>query len=295
MKKVVNKKTKFVAIMMMVLIMMIGTACSNGDKEIVASVEKEDITKEELYDVLVKQYGTSAIGYLIDNKIVEVEAEKEKIKVSDKEIDEEMQTYIESNGGEEAFDAALSQSGLSREDIEEEVVNYLKIVKLLESDIEVTDEEITTYFEENKESFSEPEQVEASHILVEDEEKANEVKEKLNAGEDFAELAKEYSTDASNAENGGELGFFPQGQMVPEFDEAAFSMKVGDISDPVKTSYGYHIIHVTDKKEAKEATLEDHKEDIKKALFDQEIQTKYTTWISEKREKLDIKNTLTDK
>ncbi|WP_338447950.1 peptidylprolyl isomerase [Niallia oryzisoli] len=243
---------------------------------------------------MVKQYGTNTISYLIDNKIVEHEAEKKSITISDKEKDEEMQTYIEANGGEEQFNSALEQSGVTKADIESEIVNYLRIVKLLESKIEITDKEIESYFEENKESYNQPEQVEASHILVEDEVTANVVKEKLAAGEDFAALAKEYSTDTSNAENGGELGYFSKGEMAPEFEEAAFSMNKGDISDPVQTDYGFHIIKVTDKKAAKEAELKDYKDEIKQTLFDQELQTEYSTWITEKREKLDIKNTLSN-
>lgn len=80
--------------------------------------------------------------------------------------------------------------------------------------------------------------------------------------------------------------------MVEEFENIAFSMSVGEISNPVKTDYGYHIIHVTNKKEAKEANFEDHKEEIKQTLFDQEISTEYSSWITEQREKLEIENTL---
>ncbi|WP_428907974.1 peptidylprolyl isomerase [Niallia sp. Krafla_26] len=145
---------------------------------------------------------------------------------------------------------------------------------------------------ENKESYNEPEQVEASHILVEDEATANEVKEKLDKGEDFVDLAKEYSTDTSNADSGGELGYFPKGTMVEEFENVAFSMDKGAISNPVKTDFGYHIIKVTDKKEAKEAVFEDHQEEIKQILFDQEISEAYSTWITEQREKFEIENSL---
>lgn len=273
----------------MVVVILFGTAFS---KETVASVEGESITKDELYDVLVKQYGQGSLNYLIDNKIVEIAAEKENVKISDKELDAEMKEFIEANGGEKSFQYILEQSGLTEKDIENEITTYLKIVKLLESKVDITDEEMKTYFEENQDSFNEPQQVEASHILVEDEKTANEVKEKLNEGEDFAELAKEYSTDSSNAENGGELGYFPKGTMVEEFENVAFSMNKGEISDPVKTDFGYHIIKVTDKKEAKEAVFEDHQEEIKQILFDQEIFTEYRTWITEQREKLEIKNTL---
>ena len=80
--------------------------------------------------------------------------------------------------------------------------------------------------------------------------------------------------------------------MVEEFENIAFSMNVGEISNPVKTDYGYHIIHVTNKKEAKEANFEDHKEEIEQTLFDQEISTEYSTWITEQRENLEIENNL---
>ena len=83
--------------------------------------------------------------------------------------------------------------------------------------------------------------------------------------------------------------------MVEEFENIAFSMSVGEISNPVKTDYGYHIIHVTNKKEAKEANFEDHKEEIEQTLFDHEISTEYSTWITEQREKLEIENTLDKK
>jgi len=289
-----NKKIVFTIVGIVVVIIfavVLGAAVSKKDK-VVASVEGKDITKDELYDVMVAQYGSNAISYLIDNKIVEIEADKKDIKISNKEIDKEMKEYIDLNGGEEAFNAALAQSGVSQADIKKEIANYLKIVKLVESKVKITDEEIKTYFEENKESFSQPEQVQASHILVEDEAKAKEIKAKLDAGEDFATLAKENSTDPGTAEKGGELGFFPKGQMAPEFEETAFSMNVGEISEPVKTQFGYHIIKVTDKKEAKEAVLEDHKEEIEKTLFDQGVQAEYSKWISEKRTKLDIENSL---
>ncbi|WP_315970101.1 foldase protein PrsA [Bacillus tuaregi] len=292
MKNLVNKKTvmTIAGAAVILLAVIFGTAFSK--KDVIASVEGSPITKDELYDALVKQYGTSTISYLIDNKIVEQEAEKENITISEEEIEKEMQTYIDANGGEEAFNNAIEQSGVTKKDIEKEIINYLSIVKLLESNIEITDEEIETYFEENKESYNEPEQVEASHILVVDETTANEVKEKLTAGEDFAELAKEYSTDASNAENGGELGFFSRGEMAEAFEETAFSMNKGDISDPVQTDFGFHILKVTDKKEAKEAMLADYKKEIKQTIFDQKLQTEYSTWMTEKREKLKIENTL---
>lgn len=168
----------------------------------------------------------------------------------------------------------------------------LKIEKLLEPEIDITEEEMKTYFEENKESLSEPEQVKASHILVEDEATAKEVKGKLDGGADFAELAKEYSTDTSNSGNGGELGYFGKGEMTASFEEKAFSMKEGEISDPVKTEFGYHIIKFEDKKAAVPAVYAEKKEEIKAALFDQKMQTAYTGWMEEKKEEYEIETSM---
>src|SRR5699024_5471286 len=158
-------------------------------------------------------------------------------------------------------------SGLTKDDLKGDIIQYVQIEKLVDSRISVTDEEINEYFEENKEKLGQEEQVKASHILVEDEKTAKDLKKQLDDGADFAELAKEHSTDPGSAENGGELGFFGKGKMVKEFEDVAFATKVGEISEPVKSEKGYHIIKVEEKKEAKEATLEEKKEEIKDTLY----------------------------
>lgn len=292
-EKLKNKKLllSIGAILVIVLAVVGGLAFSK--KDVVASVNGDPIKKDEVYDILVKQGGPTVVDTLINNKIIEQEAKKEGITVSEKEIDKELNSFMESYGGEDTFNAALEQSGISLDYFKQDIENFLKIEKLLKPSIKITEDEMKEFFNENKDSFAQKEQVEASHILVEDEAKAKEVEKKLADGEDFAKLAKEYSTDTSNAEKGGELGYFGKGEMVPEFEKVAFATKVGEISDPVKTDYGYHIIKVTDKKAAKEAVYEDHKEEVKKALFDEKLNTEYPTWLEKKKKKYDIENTLT--
>ncbi|MCV9886941.1 peptidylprolyl isomerase [Metabacillus halosaccharovorans] len=262
--------------------------------DVVAKVGGESLTKDDLYTFFVEQNGEAALDTLITKNLINQEVEKEKITVSSKEIDAELQELIDSYGGEETFEQQLTSSGLTQDDIKEDIEVNLKIEKLLEPQIGITEEEMQTYFDENKDSFAQTKQVKASHILVEDEETAKEVKEKLDNGEDFAELAKEYSTDTASAESGGDLGFFGEGSMVAEFEEAAFSMKVDEISDPVKSDYGYHIIKVTDTKEAAEANFEKSKEEIKGILLDEKMTTEYPTWLEEKQKEYDVKNYLSE-
>lgn len=266
----------------------------SDDDDVVARVNDEVITKDDLYNTLVDANGKQALDSLIADKIVELEVEKQDIQVTDENIQEEMKKYIDQYGDESTFEQALSMYGYTLEDIKSDIQKNLEIRALLEPEITITDEELENYFEENKGSLGEPEQVEASHILVDTEETALEVKGKLDSGEDFAELAKEYSTDTSNNEQGGDLGFFGRGEMVTAFEDAAFSMGIGEISDPVKTDYGYHIIKVTDKKEAVEANYEDEKDEIRETVLQSKLQNAYTTWLQGKYTEYTVENSLTD-
>lgn len=134
--------------------------------------------------------------------------------------------------------------------------------KLL-NQVTVSDDEITEYYEKNKNLFKTAEMVKASHILVETEEKANEILEDITDGLSFEEAAQQFSSCPSKSA-GGDLGQFGRGQMVPEFEEAAFAMKKGEISEPIKTQFGYHIIKLIDHISARDSSLEEVKEDIRK-------------------------------
>ncbi len=137
----------------------------------------------------------------------------------------------------------------------EEFKKLTLISLLLEKEIEdkakVTDKDVKDYYESHKSEMTTSSQIRASHILVKSEDEAKKILDQVKKGGDFAKIAKEKSIDAGSAKNGGDLGFFSRGQMVPEFEQVAFSLKEGEIGGPVKTQFGYHIIKVTARKEGK--------------------------------------------
>ncbi len=150
----------------------------------------------------------------------------------------------------------------------------------------VSDEEVENYFNTFKSSFAQ-DSADASHILVDSEEKANEILAEINEGLDFAEAAQKYSSCPSK-EAGGRLGNFSRGMMVPEFEEAAFNMEVGAISEPVKTQFGYHIINITAKNEEGESSFDEVKEDLSRHLLGVKQQDLYIKETNKLKEKYNV-------
>jgi peptidyl-prolyl cis-trans isomerase C len=137
----------------------------------------------------------------------------------------------------------------------EEFKKLTLISLLLEKEIEekakVTDKDVKDYYDSHKAEMTTNNQIRASHILVKSEDEAKKILEQVKKGGDFAKIAKEKSIDTGSAGRGGDLGFFSRGQMVPEFEKVAFSLKEGEVGGPAKTQFGYHVIKVTGKKEGK--------------------------------------------
>ena len=164
--------------------------------------------------------------------------------------------------------------------IKEDLLANFAITKADEN-VKVTEEEAKKFYDENKASILSGETVNASHILVDTEDKAKEILADINDGKiSFADAAKKYSSCPSS-QQGGSLGEFGRGQMVPEFDQAVFSMEVGQISGPVKTQFGYHLIKLESKNEAKEIAFEEVSEQIKAKLLNDKQRTAYTSKINQ--------------
>jgi peptidyl-prolyl cis-trans isomerase C len=145
------------------------------------------------------------------------------------------------------------------------------VQKSVENDSGITDAKLKAHYDANKSNYKEGETITASHILVKTEPEAEALLEELKGGKDFAELAKEKSTGPS-APQGGDLGSFGRGRMVPDFEQAAFALKAGEVSQPVKTRFGWHVIKVTEHTEGKQQDFEQAKEEIRKALVTDYIQ-----------------------
>ncbi|MCA1066631.1 peptidylprolyl isomerase (plasmid) [Rossellomorea sp. AcN35-11] len=274
-------------------VVLIGAAgCSNDN--LVATVGEVEITKDQLYDEMINQSGEQVLSRMVEKEIIKSEIKNEKVKVSEDKVNEEYNHTVEYYGGEENLKNTLESNGMTIEDVKSDIELNLSIEEILLKQVKVTEEELVGYFEENKNLYHTPEQVSASHILVEEEETAKEVKEKLDKGADFSKLAKEYSTD-EKAGIDGSLGYFGKGQMVPEFEEVAFSIEIGEISQPVKTDFGYHIIKVDDKKAAAEANYDDNKEKIKQDLLDQKLNEQYGKWMEEMKSEYEIETFLREK
>lgn len=213
------------------------TACSNGDSEKVVETKAGNITKDEFYSAMKDRYGQAVIQQLVYEKVL-----SKDYKVTDKEVNAKLDELKKQMGSN--FQMALQSNGYKNED---DFKRALKLNMLQEkaaiADIKVTDKELREAYKNVK-----PE-INARHILVADEKTAKEVKAKLDKGEDFAKLAKQYSKDTGSAQKGGDLGWFGAGKMVPEFENAAYKLKKNEISAPIKSQYGYHIIQLLDKKE----------------------------------------------
>ena len=218
------------------------TACNGNnasDSDVVVQTKAGDITKDELYDAMKEKTGEAVLRELVYEKVL-----SKNYKVSDEELNEKIDELKEQLGSN--FEMALLQYGYKDEDeLKDTFRTGLMQEKAAIKDVKVTEKEVKEYYENYKP------QIKARHILVADEKTANEVKKKLDEGAKFEDLAKEYSTDTGSAANGGDLGWFGPGRMVPEFENAAYALDVNEISAPIKSQHGYHIIQVTEKKEKK--------------------------------------------
>lgn len=253
---------------------------------------------------LMDQLAPRVLDQLISGELLYQEALDKGFKADKAKVEESFNELAEQFPTREEFNAEMESRDFTEETLRANMSKQITIQTYLDETIvqgiEIDDTRVREYYDENPDSFREEEQIRASHILInaaenatEDEkqkalDRAREVAGLARAKDaDFAELAKEYSEGPSGP-SGGDLGLFGRGKMVKPFEEAAFSMKVGQVSDPVQTRFGYHVIKVTERKAGGEIPFEDVKDQLTASLKNQEINDAIGVKIKELTDKAEI-------
>jgi parvulin-like peptidyl-prolyl isomerase len=201
---------------------------------------------------------------MIDQELIEQAAAEMGITISDAELQASIADIVDQSGGEEEFNQSLQATGTTYDDFRQMLLDQL----LSEAVYSAVTASINPVAE----------QVHARHILLPTREMAEEVLARLQAGEDFAYLAREYSEDISSRETGGDMGFFPRGVMPPEVEDVAFSLEVGEISEIVESQFGFHVLQV----------LEREEREIAVEVFESLRQQAFMQWLQEQRESASI-------
>jgi len=263
---------------------------------VVARVNGQDVTKDD-FERMVKTVEANAgqpippdrrdeilrnlLDQLVVYKLLNQEAKTRGLTATDAEVDAKLQEVRKQFPTQDAFEKALKSRNMTVDGFKTDARADLSANKVMDAELATlpgpSDAEAKDFYTKNPDRFKQEESVRASHILIHVEPNADaaakaqakakieEVLKKAKSGEDFAKLAQQYSQDGS-ASQGGDLGFFPRGQMVPEFSNVAFSLKPGQISDVVTTQFGYHIIKVTDRKPGRVVPFEEAAPQIKQYL-----------------------------
>lgn len=257
------------------------------EKELKVHLDRSTQQGRPVSDEQMPELKKTVLEGLIEREVLYQESQKAGIKIPDQKVNDQMAGIRKRFPDEAEFKKALASMGLTEEEVRTQIQRGLAIRGLIDQKVAdkivVTDEETKAYYDANPQTFKQPEAVKASHILIKVEptaddaakaaarKKIEDIRKKLTDGGDFAELAKEYSEGPSGPQ-GGDLGFFRRGQMVKPFEDTAFSMKTNEVSAPVETRFGYHLIKVTDKRPEQTLAYADVKDKIAQRLKAEKIQ-----------------------
>jgi parvulin-like peptidyl-prolyl isomerase len=305
-----------VALLALVVPVLLLTACGADEKKVpagaIAAVGSGVVTQEQFDQIWAQaeaqyksqenapafpdegtasynQLKASIVNYLVQNQIIKDKAAEMKVTVTDKQFQERMKQIVQQVGGQKKLDKLLKEQSVTQPQLEEQLKSQMlqdAVQQKVYADIKVSEADLKKYFEDpaNESQFNVPESVDARHILVKTKAEAEKVRALLEAdGSDanWKKVAAEYSTDPGSKDSGGSLGNFPRGRMVKPFEEVAFAAKVGDISAPVKSQFGYHIIEVTKKTPGSTQTFEEAKATIEQQLKYQKQATAWENWLKQ--------------
>lgn len=262
------------------------------EEQALAKVNNVSISKDQLYDAMLASSGSQTMQTMIDKELIRQEAAKANIQITEQDIQKEIDVVKKSFSSDEEFNQALAQYNMTLDGMKKDMESQLQIKKLLEPQVNITDDQIKQFYDKNLEQLKTPEQVKASHILVKTKEEATAILTDLKNGADFAAVAKEKSQDPQSKEKGGDLDFIARGTTEPEFEKAAFDTKDGALSDVVQTSRGFHVIKVAEHKAAGTPALEEKKEELRNQLLNQQVSQLSKSWLEQKRKEAAIENSL---
>jgi peptidyl-prolyl cis-trans isomerase C len=259
-----------------------------------ATVQEDPRAKEVLRQIL---------DNLIDRELLLQQAKSLKMAVPAQQVDTQMQQLLKRFPSQEAFEQALTAQNLSldavKKDVERQMLRQQLVKKEILDKVTVSAGDVQTFYDKNKDKYVEEEQVRARHILIKvppeaspaDDTKlkgkADDALKRAKQGEDFAVLATELSDDSSKG-NGGDLGFFPRGRMVAPFEEVAFALQPGQMSEVVRTQFGYHIIKVEEHKTGRALPFDEAKSQVKEDLTQQQTYERYQQYMAGLRGKAKV-------
>ena len=284
-----------------------GSSTASLASDDVAVVGSKEVTKDQFQQLMARakksydaqkrdfpkagsteyeQLKGQAITFLVQQAEVEEQAEQLGVDVSDKDVDKEIARYKKQfyGGSDERYEKAVKQQGLTDEQARDAIRQQLvskRVFDKVTGNLKVTDADINAYYASHKSQYVQPESRDVRHILVQKKSLADSLYAQLKGGANFAKLAKRFSKDPGSAANGGKLTV-SKGQTVPQFDKTAFSLKKGQLSAPVKTQYGYHIIQaLSGIKAATTTPLSKVRASIKQQLEQQRKNDKITKWLED--------------
>ena len=301
-----TKKKTIVTVVFAALVLVIAVLLTGCGDATVATVNGQAITKSQLDREVKFRYGSQAgdpsssqykqletqmLDTLITQQIINAEAQKQGINVSDDEINKAVDQQKQAAGGDDKLKSKMSNAGVSDDQLRGMMKDDIYFQKLLanvtKNAANVTDQQAQDYYNQHKSdgTFQAPEQRQVRHILVADQATAQKIEAQLKAGADFATLARQYSTDPGSKDKGGELGTYPSQNsgLVPEFEQAMDKLQAGQISDPVKSQYGWHIIQVEKIIPAGTQTFDQVKDNLKQGLMLEQQRQAFDKWLSATR------------
>lgn len=246
---------------------------------------------------------------MVEKELLYQKSQELGIEVDMDKVDSQINQFKKKFDDEKKYQQQLSQMGYTEDLLRSEIKQNMAIQKLIEEEIAskvaLSDKELKKYYKNNTKEFATPAKVKARHILIKSQSDASEsdqkeAKDKIEAaqkrledGEKFAKVAKDVS-EGPSSKKGGDLGFFSKGRMVKGFEDAAFGLEPGEVSDVVKTRFGYHLIKVEDKKPASQKSFEEVKGNLKKKMKNERVKKEMDSYLKNLKKEADIKMNLPD-